>query len=166
MDTSIVVAMDRNKLIGANGALPWHLSADLQYFRRITMGKPIVMGRKTHDSIGRPLPGRFNIVVTHNPEYQPAEGCLVVASLEQALNESGNVEEVMVIGGASFYQEALKFANMIYLTEVDTEASGDVYFPDYDKSEWREVSREHHPEDEKNDHDYSFVVLEKKLVSY
>lgn len=148
-------------MIGANGALPWHLSADLRHFRSITMGKPIVMGRKTHEAIGRPLPGRTNIVVTRDDEFK-ARGCIVVHSLEEALAEAGQVEEVMIIGGAELYQQVLNRAHRIYLTEVHAEVGGDVVFPPYDASEWQEVHRAVFPRDDRDPYAYSFVVLERR----
>lgn len=157
---AIIVAMDRKGVIGRDGRLPWHLPADLKYFRRITMGKPIVMGRHTHQSLGRPLPGRLNIVVSRNPAYQ-AEGCRVVASLCEACRAAGEAEEIMVIGGASLYREALPLAASVYLTEVHADVGGDVRFPPFDRSQWKEVAREDHAADAANAHAYSFVLLHR-----
>ncbi len=157
---SFVVAMADNRVIGRAGGLPWHLRADLRYFKRITMGKPIIMGRRTHESIGRPLPGRHNIVISRNPAYQ-APGCTVVDSTDAALTTAGAAEEIMIIGGGSLYRETLPRASRLYLTEVHASPEGDVTFPELDPAEWREVSRESHPADAANDHPYSFVVLER-----
>lgn len=158
---SLVVAMDRNRAIGVDGDLPWRLSSDLKYFKSITMGKPIIMGRKTYDSIGRPLPGRRNIVVSRNPDYE-APGCDVITSLDAAIDLVKDVSEVMIVGGATLYIEALTLANRLYITEVDAEVNADTWFPVVDPADWQEVSREHHHADEKNQFDYAFVVLERK----
>lgn len=161
MKISIIVAMDKKGIIGLEGGLPWHLSADLKHFKTITMGKPLIMGRKTHKSIGRPLPGRKNIVLTHSKEFK-AEGCTVVHSLEDAFQATGDVDEVMIMGGSGIYDQSLARARRLYLTEVDADVRGDVYFPEFDKGEWIEVEREEHSADDKNDFDYSFVVMERK----
>lgn len=160
MKISIIVAMDKKGIIGLEGGLPWHLSADLKHFKTITMGKPLIMGRKTHKSIGRPLPGRKNIVLTHSKEFK-AEGCTVVHSLEDAFQAAGDVDEVMIMGGSGIYDQSLARAGRLYLTEVDADVKGDVYFPEFNKGEWIEVEREEHSADDKNDFDYSFVVMER-----
>ena len=161
MKVSIIVAMDKNRVIGKGNDLPWRLSADLKHFKAITMSKPLIMGRKTHESIGRPLPGRENIVLTHAKEFE-AEGCTVVHSLEEAFRAAGDVDEVMIMGGSGIYDQALARADRLYLTEVHADVKGDVYFPEFDKDEWLELEREEHSADEKNDFDYSFVVMERK----
>ena len=125
------------------------------------MGKPLIMGRKTHESIGRPLPGRKNIVLTQSQEFK-AEGCTVVHSLEEALLAAGDVDEVMIMGGSGIYDQSLDRANRLYITEVHADVSGDVYFPEFDIGEWVEIEREDHSADDKNDFDYSFVVMERK----
>lgn len=160
MKLAIIVAMDKQNLIGKNNDLPWKLSADLQYFRKVTMGKPLIMGRNTHESIGRPLPGRKNIIVSTNKDYQ-AEGCFVVQSLEQAFIACEDAEEAMVMGGASLYEQLLPQADKLYLTHVNAELEGDTWFPKWEKSHWQEISREDHPADEKNQYPYSFVVYER-----
>jgi len=160
MKLSLVVAMDKNRIIGIDGGLPWHLSSDLKYFRDITMGKPIIMGRKTHESIGRPLPGRRNIVVTRNENFT-AEGCDVVTSLEAAMDLIADEPEAMMIGGASLYIDTLPIADQLYMTEVYAEVEGDTWFPEIDPEQWQELSRTTFSADEKNDHDYSFVVYER-----
>lgn len=160
MKLSLVVAMDENRVIGIDGGLPWHLSSDLKYFRDITMGKPIIMGRKTHESIGRPLPGRQNIVVTRNSKFE-AVGCDVVSSLKAALKLVEDEPEAMMIGGASLYIDTLPEADQLYLTEVHAEVEGDTWFPKLDSDQWKEISRTAFSADEKNDHDYSFVVYER-----
>jgi len=160
MKLSLVVAMDENRVIGIDEGLPWHLSSDLKYFRDITMGKPIVMGRKTHESIGRPLPGRRNIVVTRNGVFE-APGCDVVTSLEAALKLVDDVPEVMMVGGASLYLDTLPLADHIYMTEVHAEVQGDTWFPEIDPEQWIELSRTAFSADENNEYDYSFVVYER-----
>ena len=157
---SIVVAMSQNHVIGRAGELPWRLPGDLQYFKQLTMGKPIVMGRKTHVSIGRPLPGRLNIVVSRDPDYR-ASGCVHADSFDAALLAAGDANEIMIIGGAALFLAALPLAHCIYMTEVHAVVSGDTKFPALERSQWREVSRQWHPRDENNDYDYSFVVLER-----
>ncbi len=152
--------MDKHRVIGANNDLPWHLSADLQKFKAITMGKPIVMGRKTHESIGRPLPGRENVILTRNNAYQ-SEGCTIVYSVDELDQFAANHDEVMITGGAEIYNMLLAKTNRIYLTEVDAKVDGDTYFPEIHQDLWQESSREDFFADEKNDFDFSFVVLDK-----
>jgi len=160
MDVSIVVALSSNGVIGRDGELPWYLSADLEHFKSITMGKPIVMGRLTHESIGRPLPGRENIVLTRDVNYL-AEGCRIINHLRDISAKSLKTEEIMIIGGARLYADALPLANRLYMTEVHTEIPGDVFFPDFDREQWQEVERQYFEADEKNEFDYSFVVMER-----
>jgi len=157
---SIVVAMDTNGVIGKDNELPWRLPADLQHFKKTTMGKPILMGRKTWESIGRPLPGRTNIVITRDTGYQ-AEGCLVVNSIDAAMLAAGEQDEVMVIGGAEFYRQALPRTDTIYLTRIHETFEGDTVFPELNAADWREVERSDQSADEKNPHDYSFIRLER-----
>jgi dihydrofolate reductase len=157
---ALVVAMDQQGVIGKGGTLPWRLPADLKHFRAITWGKPVVMGRKTHESIGRPLPGRKNIVVSRDPDYS-SPGCSVVHSIEQALAHIQAAAEVMIIGGAALYAETLPRAHRIYLTEVHAEFDGDVHFPAYDRTAWRERERVDHSADAVNLYPYSFVLLER-----
>jgi dihydrofolate reductase len=165
---ALIVAMAQNRVIGRNNKLPWYLSEDLKYFKRITMGKPVIMGRLTFESIGRPLPGRTNIVVTRNQDYA-AEGVKVVHSLEQAkqlcesIAEVDGSDEAMVIGGAQIYQQALSYADRLYLTEVHANVEGDAYFPEFDRSQWQEISRENFQATGPNPYDYSFLVLERFL---
>ena len=160
MKLALVVAMARNGVIGRDGSLPWHLPADLKRFRAITMGKPIVMGRRTHESIGRPLPGRRNVVLSREPAYRAA-GCEVFATLADALAALNAVEEVMIVGGAALYAEALPLAQTLYLTEVDAAPHGDVHFPTFDCTQWREVAREQHAAEQGNEHASCFRVLER-----
>ena len=160
MKLSIIVATDEEGLIGKDNDLPWKLSADLQYFRRVTMGKALIMGRRTHESIGRALPGRKNIVITSDQEYE-SDGCTISFSVQQALQECENIEEVMVMGGASLYKQFLPEASTIYLTLVHARLSGDTWFPDWDKNQWQVLSEEKFSADEKNEHPYSFIVYKR-----
>jgi len=160
MRIALIAALAENRVIGRDNQLPWRISADLKHFKALTMGKPIVMGRKTWESIGRPLPGRKNIVVTRDPAYQ-AEGCQVVHSIERALDVAGGSDEVMIIGGAGLYQQVLGRADRLYLTRVKAEVDGDTWFPEIDPQQWHEVARESHTADENNEYDYDFVILER-----
>lgn len=160
MIISLIVAVARNHVIGNRNALPWHLPADLKYFKRLTLGKPIIMGRKTFESIGRPLPGRMNIIITHERNYQ-ATGCTVVHSIDDALTAAQGNEEIMVIGGAKLFEQILPRADRIYLTEIAEDFAGDAFFPVLNPNEWRETQRDTHPADEHNPHIYSFVVLDR-----
>lgn len=167
MKLSLIVAMAENHVIGRNNQLPWYLPEDLKYFKRVTMGKPVIMGRKTFESIGKPLPGRTNIVVTRNGDYR-AEGIKVVNTLEAARDLCDSIavvdgtEEAMVIGGAQIYAQALSMADRLYLTEVHAEVEGDASFPDFDRNEWQELGRETFQATEPNPYDYSFIVLDRK----
>jgi dihydrofolate reductase len=161
---SFIVAMDKNGLIGANNRVPWRLPDDMKYFREITMGKPVIMGRKTYESIPdrfRPLAGRTNIVLTKDIDYI-APGCLVVHSLERALSAAKDAPEVMVIGGAAVYLQFLGQADRIYLTLIDGEFEGDVYLPLFDSDEWDEVSRIYHDIDSTHAQSFAFILLEAK----
>jgi dihydrofolate reductase len=157
MRLSLVVAMARNRVIGRDNALPWRLPADLAHFRKVTMGHPIVMGRRTFESIGKALPGRKNIVITHKREYA-APGCVVVNSLDEAWKAAGNAEEVCVIGGIALFGETLLLADVIHLTEVGSDVEGDTFFPQFDRSEWNEREIARQPADER--HAYPLRILE------
>jgi dihydrofolate reductase len=157
MRLSLVVAMARNRVIGRDNALPWRLPADLAHFKKVTMGHPIVMGRRTFESIGRALPGRKNIVITHDREYA-APGCIVVHSLDEAWKAAGNAEEVCVIGGTTLFDETLFLADAIHLTEVGADVEGDTFFPEFDRSEWNEREIARQPADER--HAYPLRILE------
>jgi len=161
MNLAIIVATDQSGVIGKENDLPWKLSADLQYFKRVTMGKPLIMGRKTHESIGRALPGRKNIIISSNKHFE-ADQCVVCHSVEQALAACGDAEEAMVMGGASLYKVFLPYANKLYLTLVHASLEGDTWFPEWDSKAWSQISREDHPADEKNEYPYSFIVYQKK----
>lgn len=162
MVLSIVSAMADNRVIGINNRLPWKLPADMKWFRQHTLGKPIVMGRKTFESFGsKPLPERLNIVITREQGYV-APGAKVVHSIDEAIALAGDVPEIMIIGGASFYEQMLPRAQRMYLTLVHAKVAGDAWFPQYDPTQWQEQSRSEYPADEKNPHAMSFVILERK----
>lgn len=159
MTISLIAAMDKNRVIGTDdGKLPWHLPADLKRFKSLTIGKPVIMGRKTFESIGRSLPERLNIVITRNKNYE-APGCAVVHSADEALAQTKDALEVMVIGGAEIFTQFFPRAGKMYLTLIDGVFSGSVYFPEWNSAEWREVSREAHEPDEKNRYGYTFLTL-------
>ncbi len=153
----MIAALAKKQVIGKNNLMPWHMPADLAHFKRVTLGKPVLMGRKTFESIGRPLPGRRNLVISRNPGYQ-AEGIEVVSSVEAALAllAGSSVEELMVIGGGHLYAEMLPSADCLYLTRIDLAVEGDTRFPAFDDGQWQRVDCESHPADEKNPHPYSF----------
>ena len=155
--------MGKNRVIGNKGKLPWNMPADLKYFRDKTKGKPIIMGRKTFESMGKkPLPNRANIIITRDQNYK-ADGAIVVHSPEEAITEAEKygTEEAMVIGGSQIYKEFLPIANRIYLTIIEGEFKGDAFFPEYDITEWKETSYDEHERDAKNPYDYTFLVLER-----
>jgi len=157
---SLIVAASKNNVIGANGELPWRLSSDLKRFKSLTMGKPIVMGRLTYESIGRPLPGRQNIVISRNSDFV-AEGCDVVHSVDAAVNAAGDAKEIMVIGGSHVYTEFLPRAQRIYLTRVQADVAGDAFLPELSGDEWCEISRELCGADAANEYDHEFTLLER-----
>ncbi len=161
MIVSIIAAMDRNRLIGNKNQLPWHLPADLAHFKKVTMGKPVIMGRKTYESIGRPLPGRTNIVLTRDPSFQ-ADGVITTDSLAAAIELAGDADEVMIIGGGSIYELALPIADRLYLTYVENSFDGDAWFPEFDHSQWQLVDEQVHQADERNSSDYRFVTIQRK----
>ncbi len=162
MTVSLIVAMATNRVIGRDGGLPWHISEDLKYFKKVTMGKPMIMGRKTWDSIGRPLPGRASIVVSRDPVFE-ADGATTVNTFSKALSvaetmaDATGAGEVIVMGGAAVYERALPHAGRIYLTEVHREYDGDVFFPEFNEGAWQETSRDDHD----GDPGFSWVVLER-----
>jgi dihydrofolate reductase len=160
MIVSLVAAVAANGVIGRDGDLPWRIPADLRHFKAVTMGKPVIMGRRTWQSIGRPLPGRRNIVISRDPAFAAA-GAEVVASLEAALAAAADANEAMVIGGGEVYAAALPRADRLYLTEVHLAVDGDVHFPKIDRAAWRETAREDHPAADGNPA-FSFVTLERR----
>ncbi|WP_405229288.1 dihydrofolate reductase [Lentisalinibacter sediminis] len=160
---SLVVAAAANDVIGVDNRLPWHLPEDLRRFRDITMGKPIVMGRRTHESIGRALPGRRNIVLSRRPGFS-AEGCEAADGLDAALALAQDADEVMVIGGAALYREALPLARRIYLTRLHRPFEGDSRFPSLDNADWRAAERQDFPGGEERELGYSYLTLERKAA--
>ncbi len=167
MKKSIIVAMAENRVIGRNNKLPWYLPNDLKYFKAITMGKPVIMGRKTFESIGKPLPGRTNIVITRNQEWQHS-GVTVVHNLNDAFIKAeataviDGVDEVMIIGGDQIYQTSLDLADRIYLTQVHAEVDGDAWFAAVDWGQWHEAAREDFKAADPNPYDYSFIVYDRR----
>ena len=157
---SLIAAMDRDRVIGNKNQLPWHLPADLAHFKKLTRGKPVVMGRKTYESIGKPLPDRVNIILTRDKGFQ-VDGCVVVHTIDEARVAAGDADEIMVIGGEKIFEQFLPIAGRMYLTFVDAEVAGDVKFPEWNKDEWREAAREEHPADEKNKYSCAFVTLNR-----
>ncbi len=162
----MIAAMGRNRVIGLNNKMPWHLPADLQFFKETTFGSPIIMGRKTYDSIGRPLPGRKNIILSRD-ENLKIEGCIVVSSLVRALeiaqadSQEKEKEDVFITGGAHLYEKFINDADRLYLTLIDEEFEGDTFFPDYTQYQWKEVERVENSADEKNPYPYTFLTLDR-----
>jgi len=164
MPLSIIVAVAENGVIGNANALPWRLPDDLKRFKALTLGKPVVMGRKTYDSIGRPLPGRTNIVVSRQSGLQIA-GCIVVNCVDAAMAAAGSADEIMLIGGAELYCRALPAVNKIYLTRVHANVPGDTFFPELDSRQWHETPVASHPVDERHAHAFSFINLQRASLS-
>ena len=160
---SAIFAMDENRLIGNKNQLPWRMPADLKHFKTITSGHPILMGRKTYESIGRPLPNRTNIIITRDANYQ-APGCRVVTSIDQALQiaAADNKQEIFIIGGAEVYKQSLPLVNKLYITIIHHQFEGDAYFPELNRAEWQEVSCEKHEADADNIYPYQFLRWERK----
>jgi dihydrofolate reductase len=158
---SMIVAMAQNGVIGRDNTLPWRLPEDLRRFKAITMGKSILMGRKTFESIGKALPGRLNFVLTRDRDWR-ADGVVVVNSVEEALRKVRGTDELIAIGGAEIYRLFMPFARRIYLTQVHAEIEGDTVFPDFDPTQWVDVEYTEHPADEKNVYDVTFMTLERK----
>ncbi len=159
MNISLIVAMASNRIIGDNGKMPWHLSADLKKFRKITTGFPIIMGRKTFQSIGKALPNRTNIIISNNADYS-SDGCLVFNDLNSAVTHACQLaEQVFIIGGSTLYETLLPVANTLYITQIHQEFSGDTWFPAFDRNDWLEVAREDIHDDPSVTFDYSFVQL-------
>ncbi|WP_263080754.1 dihydrofolate reductase [Endozoicomonas sp. Mp262] len=170
MKIAMIAAVAENNAIGINNKMPWYLPGDLRYFKAVTMGKPIIMGRKTFESLRKPLPGRTNIVITRDKSYS-IEGARVVHSLEDALSLAEDiamidgVQELMVIGGGEIYRQALPKAGRLYLTKVYQSFEGDAFFPEIDQGQWQEVAREDHQTDDEQHLTYSYLVLDRKTVS-
>lgn len=162
MNISLVVARSENNAIGQAGGLPWHLPNDLKHFKQTTLGKPIIMGRTTFESIGRPLPGRSNIILTQNIDYD-VPGCVVLHSKQAVLNHCQHEDEVMIVGGAKIYQLFLPEVTKLYVTIVHAHIQGDAFFPSLIEEEWQEITREKHLKDEKHLFDYSFVTFIRRI---
>jgi dihydrofolate reductase len=158
---SFVVAYDRKRAIGKDNRLPWRLPDDMRRVRQVTMGKPLIMGRRTWESIGRALPGRTSIVLTRDADFR-CEGCLIARTPDDALALAGDVPEIIVFGGAQVFRAFLDRVDQIYLTEVDADVGGDTHFPPLDPAEWDMASREDHPADERHRYDFSFIVLVRR----
>lgn len=161
MRIAAIFAMSDNRVIGKDNQLPWRLPADMRHFKKITMGKPILLGRKTYESIGHALPGRCNVVITRDIHFQ-APGCVVANSLETALLAADYSEEIIVIGGAILYQHLLPRTHRLYMTLIHHQFDGDTYFPELNMNEWQEIEREDHHADAENQYDYSFITLDRK----
>ena len=159
MNVSIIVAMSKNRVIGKDNDMPWHLSDDLKNFKKITINKTIIMGRLTYDSIGKPLPERNNIVLSRNLKNSKV---MVLDNLEEALNISRNEEEVFIIGGADLYSQTINLVNKLYLTSINHEMNGDKYFPKFDKEEWDIVDSQFYKKSDSNSHDFKSEILVKK----
>jgi dihydrofolate reductase len=163
MTISCIVATAHNRVIGKDNDIPWYLPADLQYFKKVTLGHPIIMGRNCYVSIGRPLPKRTNIIITRDPFFI-SSNCVVVRSINEAIDaaRSENAEEVFIIGGGQIYEQTIDLWDKLYLTEVDLNVQGDVFFPELNMSEWALKSDERHSKDEKNEYDYCFKVYKRR----
>jgi dihydrofolate reductase len=162
MKISMIAAMTEDRVIGVKNTLPWKLPNDMQWFRQNTMGKPIIMGRKTFESFGaKALPGRTNIIITHDKSYQTSDS-VVVHSIDDALKAAGDVDEIMIIGGASFYEQMLPKADRLYLTFVHADLDGDAWFPEINNNDWNKVQKINHKKDDKNRYAHSFVILDRK----
>ena len=159
---SMIAAMSRNRVIGINNQLPWRMPADIEHFRSLTSGKPVIMGRKTFESIGKALPGRMNIVVTKDRKFSAA-GVIAVHSVDDAVKKANENKEIFVIGGASIYEQFLPKADRMYLTLIDGEFEGDAFFPKFNPGEWMEIQSERHAADKDNPYDYVFVTLERNI---
>lgn len=159
---AIVVAVAENNVIGKDNQLIWHLPADLKHFKHITMGHPMLMGRKTYESIGKPLPGRTTIIITRQPDFE-AEGCMVVNSVKEAISKAKQLDEqAYIIGGAEIYRQVLDVTDTIYLTRIHHSFDGDTFFPEIKEEEWQTISEAHHEPNEKNKYSYSFIKFERK----
>lgn len=158
MIVSLVAAASDNNVIGKNNTLPWRLPADMKFFKTLTMGHTVIMGRKTYDSMGKPLGGRKNVVITRNKDFK-AEGCVVVPSIDEALKLCASENEVFIIGGAEIYRQSIKMADKIYLTRVHGDFDGDAFFPDIPAAEWDEIEHTDYEADEKNPVSYSFLIF-------
>jgi len=157
---SIIAAIGKNGELGKNNDLIWHLPNDLKRFKQVTAGHHVIMGRKTYESLGRPLPNRTNIIITRNADYK-AKGCIIVHSLEEAINAAKEDTNPYILGGAEIYKQAIQIADYLDLTHVDAALDADAFFPEIDKKRWTEIAREDHFKDDKHQYDYSFVTYKK-----
>jgi len=162
MVVSIIAALAKNKVIGKDNKLPWNLPADMRRFKELTLGKPVITGQKTFESIGKALPGRTNIVLTRDKSFL-APGCIVAYSIEEALKASGDAPEVMVIGGGNVFSQFLPLTHKMYLTLIDEEFEGDAFFPEFDLSDWQETERIENQPDKENPYKYTFITFERKV---
>ncbi len=160
---SIIVAIGNNRVVGKDNKLPWNLPADLAHFKRETLGKPVIMGQRTFESIGRPLPGRTNVILTLDKSFS-FPGCIVAYSIDEALDKLKDFEEVMIIGGVSIYKQFLPLADKMYLTLINGDFEGDAFFPEFDWAEWEEKERINNSPDKDNPYPYSFLKLQRKSV--
>lgn len=158
---SIIVAMATNRTIGINNSLPWRIPDDLKHFKALTMGHHMIMGRKTFDSIGKPLPGRTTVVVTRNRDLK-IDGCIVVHSLQEAIDACAVDDQPFIVGGAELYAQALPLTQMLYVTEIQTDVAGDAHFPEFDRSEWVEETRERHSQQAPQPLEYHFVTCRRR----
>ena len=161
MIISLIVAMDENRVIGYKNKLPWNLPSELKYFRETTKGKPVIMGRKTHESIGRPMPERLNIIITRDKNYR-TDNCIIVNNVHDAIKATKGSSEIIVIGGAEIYKLFLPIANRLYVTKVHGAFKGDTYFPEFNENEWVKVKEKFFEKDNENKYSYTIMVLERK----
>lgn len=161
MSLSIIVAMAQNHTIGVNNTLPWRCPEDLKHFKTLTMGHHMIMGRKTFDSIGRPLPGRTTVVATRNTDLK-VDGCLIAHSLKEAIAACAGDEQIFIVGGAELYRQAIALADTLYITEIQQDIDGDAFFPDFDKNTWQETSREVRSQETPQPLNYHFVTYQRK----
>jgi dihydrofolate reductase len=158
---SFVVAYDRNRAIGKDNKIPWRLPDDMKHVRALTIGKPLIMGRRTWESIGRPLPQRTSIVLTRDPGFK-CDGCLIARTADEAMKLAGDAPEIIIFGGSRVFEDFLPRADRIYLTEVDADVGGDTFFPALDPGDWEVVEAVEHPADERHPYDFSFLTLDRK----
>jgi len=161
MSLSLIVAMAQNRTIGVNNSLPWRCPEDLKHFKALTMGHHLIMGRKTFDSIGKPLPGRTTVVVTRNPTLR-IDGCVMARSLEEAIAYCAGDDEIFIVGGAELYAQALPLADTLYITEIQQEVAGDAHFPEFDRAQWQEVAREVRSQRAPQPLQYHFVIYRRR----
>ncbi|AEV33919.1 dihydrofolate reductase [Owenweeksia hongkongensis DSM 17368] len=160
MNLTIIAAMAKGRVIGKDNDLIWHLPDDLKHFKNLTKGHHVIMGRKTYQSMGKPLPGRTNIVITRQKDFK-ADGCILVNNIEEGIQKAEGDSQPFIIGGGEIYKQALKYAQTMELTEVNGEFDGDTFFPTFDEKQWKEVSRTHHPVDEKHKYSFDFIQYSK-----